>query len=76
MFLTELLTDREGATIGDMAPSLATLLKRHRSSARMTQEERAEKTEVSARTVSDVERGLRRRIYRGTATRFAEALGT
>jgi predicted ATPase/DNA-binding XRE family transcriptional regulator len=55
--------------------ALGSLLKRHRTSAGLTQEELAEKAEVSARTVSDVERGLRTRIYRDTATRLLEALG-
>jgi len=63
------------ATILHMAHPLGTLLKRHRVSAGMTQEELAEKADVSARTVSDVERGLRARIYRDTAGRLAEALG-
>lgn len=55
--------------------TLGSLLKRHRASAGLTQEELAEKAEVSSRTVSDVERGLRTRIYRETATRLAVALG-
>lgn len=58
-----------------MTQLLGELLKDHRTSAGMTQEELAEKAEVSARTVSDVERGLRTRIYRDTASRLAEALG-
>lgn len=41
----------------------------------MTQEELAERAEVSARTVSDTERGLRTVIYRDTARRLADALG-
>src|SRR5437016_3525177 len=44
--------------------SLASLLKKHRLAAGLTQEELAEQAEVSARTISDVERGLRSRIYR------------
>jgi predicted ATPase len=55
--------------------TLGSLLRRHRTSAGLTQEDVAEKAEVSARTVSDVERGLRRRIYRDTATRLVDALG-
>lgn len=54
--------------------SLGALLKRYRAAAGLTQEELAEKAEVSARTVSDVERGVRTRIYRDTAGRLAEAL--
>jgi predicted ATPase/DNA-binding XRE family transcriptional regulator len=55
--------------------NLGDLLKSLRASAGMTQEELAERAGVSARTVSDVERGLRTRIYRDTAGRLAEALG-
>ena len=58
-----------------VAESLGSLLKRHRASSGLTQEELAEKAQVSARTVSDVERGLRTRIYRDTATRLGLALG-
>jgi predicted ATPase/transcriptional regulator with XRE-family HTH domain len=59
----------------EMSTSLAALLKHHRAGAELTQEELAERAEISARTVSDVERGLRTRIYRDTAERLAEALG-
>ena len=54
---------------------LGALLRSLRTAAGMTQEELAEKAEVSARTVSDVERGLRTKIYRDTAGRLADALG-
>src|SRR5437870_4616882 len=54
---------------------LAALLKGYRTAARLTQEELAERAAVSARTISDVERGLRTRIYRDTAGRLASALG-
>jgi predicted ATPase/DNA-binding XRE family transcriptional regulator len=54
--------------------SLAALLKSYRDAAGLTQEELAYKAEISARTISDVERGLRTRIYRDTAARLAEAL--
>jgi len=57
-----------GSTLGD-------LLKHHRAAAGLTQEELAERAEVSARTISDAERGLRTTIYRDTARRLAEALG-
>lgn len=40
----------------------------------MTQEELAARAGVSARTVSDVERGLRSRLYPDTAERFVTAL--
>jgi predicted ATPase/DNA-binding XRE family transcriptional regulator len=55
--------------------SLASLLKRHRASAGLTQEELAERAGISTRSVSDVERGLRKTIYRDTAARLAKALG-
>jgi predicted ATPase/DNA-binding XRE family transcriptional regulator len=54
---------------------LGSLLRRHRSAAGLTQEQLAELAGVSSRAVSDVERGLRTRIYRDTATRLADALG-
>jgi predicted ATPase/transcriptional regulator with XRE-family HTH domain len=54
---------------------LADLLKRHRASAGLTQEELAERAGISTRSVSDVERGLRKTIYRDTAARLAGALG-
>lgn len=41
----------------------------------MTQEELAERAGVSARTVSDVERGLRTIVHHDTARRLASALG-
>jgi predicted ATPase/DNA-binding XRE family transcriptional regulator len=55
--------------------SLAGFLRTHRSAAGLTQEELADRAGISARTVSDVERGLRSRIYRDTASRLADALG-
>src|SRR5918912_735873 len=54
---------------------LGQLLRRFRRGAGLTQEELAERSGISARTVSDVERGLRDRVYRDTATRIAVALG-
>jgi predicted ATPase/DNA-binding XRE family transcriptional regulator len=53
---------------------LAALIRRRRVSARLTQEELAEKAGISVRTISDIERGLRRSVYRDTAERLAEAL--
>lgn len=58
----------------DLPMDLASLLRRYRATSGLTQEELAEKAEVSTRTVSDVERGLRTRIYKDTASRLAEAL--
>jgi transcriptional regulator with XRE-family HTH domain len=53
---------------------LGLLLRRHRNASGLTQEELAERSGISARTVSDVERGLRTLIYRDTAARIADAL--
>src|SRR5207302_8743006 len=41
----------------------------------MTQEELAERAGISARTVSDVERGLRTLVHHDTARRLTSALG-
>jgi predicted ATPase/transcriptional regulator with XRE-family HTH domain len=51
-----------------------TLLRRHRENARLTQEELAERSGVSARTISDIERGARSRAYTDTAKRLNSAL--
>ena len=50
-------------------------LKKLRLAAGMTQEELAERAGISARTVSDVERGLRTAVHRDTGRRLATALG-
>lgn len=55
-------------------PALAPLIRRLRDSAGLTQEELAERAGISVRTVSDIERGLRRSVYRDTAQRLADAL--
>jgi transcriptional regulator with XRE-family HTH domain len=55
--------------------ALGPLLRRYRRNARLSQEELAERAGISARTVSDVERGLRHGIYRDTAARIAAAVG-
>lgn len=54
--------------------SLSKLLRTHRDVRGLTQEELAERAGVSARAVSDIERGLRTKIYRDTAERIAGAL--
>jgi predicted ATPase/DNA-binding XRE family transcriptional regulator len=51
------------------------LLRRHREQARLTQEELADRAGVSARTISDIERGVRARAYADTAGRLGVALG-
>jgi len=53
---------------------LAALIRRRRVYARLTQEELAEKAGISVRTISDIERGLRRFVYQDTAERLADAL--
>src|SRR5712691_5989978 len=55
--------------------ALGSLLRRRRASAGLTQEDLAERAGISIRTVSDIERGLRSRIYPVTAERLASALG-
>lgn len=55
--------------------ALGLLLQRERRAAGLTQEELAERAGISARTVSDIERGLRGSVYRDTAARIAAALG-
>ena len=54
---------------------LAGVLRSLRQDAAITQEELADKAALSVRTVSDVERGLRKRLYQDTAERLAIALG-
>ena len=64
-------------TIGNGRPADETLgdqLRRHRTRSGLTQEELAERAGISARAVSDIERGLRTRVYRHTAWQLAEAL--
>jgi predicted ATPase/transcriptional regulator with XRE-family HTH domain len=55
------------ATFGDM-------LRRYRLAAGLTQEELAERAQVSPRAISDLERGLRSRPWRDTVQFLAEAL--
>jgi predicted ATPase/DNA-binding XRE family transcriptional regulator len=56
-----------------MSP-LGRLLRHHREQARLTQEELADRAGVSARTISDIERGVRTRAYTDTAVRLSVAL--
>lgn len=55
-------------------PSFAALLKRCRRDASLTQEELGERAGLSARAISDLERGINRRPYRSTVERLMEAL--
>jgi predicted ATPase/DNA-binding XRE family transcriptional regulator len=54
---------------------LGASLKRLRMAAGLTQEELAEQAGISARTISDVERGLRDTVQHETARRLSSALG-
>jgi DNA-binding beta-propeller fold protein YncE/transcriptional regulator with XRE-family HTH domain len=51
------------------------LLRRHRIENGLTQEELGERARLSARTVSDIERGIARRPQTHTALQLADALG-
>jgi class 3 adenylate cyclase/DNA-binding XRE family transcriptional regulator/tetratricopeptide (TPR) repeat protein len=55
--------------------SFAGLLRQLRAEARLTQEELAEAAMLSARTVSDLERGISRSAHKDTAVLLANALG-
>src|ERR1051326_6465896 len=57
-----------------LEPELARTLKQFRLAVGLTQEELAEQAGVSARTVSDAERGLRSVLQPETARRLADAL--
>jgi len=61
--------------LSDINQALGRTLKRLRLAAGMTQEELAERAGISARTVSDVERGLRTLVHHDTARRLTSALG-
>src|ERR1700716_4065908 len=61
--------------VHEMDDMLGASLKKLRLAAGMTQEELAERAGISARTVSDVERGLRSVVHHHTAGRLASALG-
>ena len=55
--------------------TLGAALKGLRTTAGLTQEGLAERAGISARTVSDLERGLRTVVHYDTAKRIASALG-
>jgi non-specific serine/threonine protein kinase len=55
-------------------PAFGTLLKRYRVAAGLTQEALAERAHMSARAISDLERGARRVPYRETVALLAAAL--
>jgi predicted ATPase/transcriptional regulator with XRE-family HTH domain len=77
-YLTDLVGAAGGAHNPVMVledPALGRFLRRRRADVGLTQEALAERAGISARTVSDVERGLRSAVYRDTAERLADALG-
>jgi transcriptional regulator with XRE-family HTH domain len=51
------------------------LLRRHRMAAGLTQDELAERANVSSRSIGDIERGVSRAPQRNTVGLLAEALG-
>src|SRR5947209_3579811 len=55
-------------------PSLAELLQQHRAAAGLAQEELAEQATLSARAISDLERGVARSPYPHTVQRLVQAL--
>ena len=59
---------------GEKPLTFAALLRQYRVAARLTQEALAEQAGLSARGLSDLERGVRRGPYRDTIQRLAEAL--
>ena len=56
------------------APPFARLLRQHRLGRGLTQEELAERARLSARAISDLERGLKRAPRASTVRLLAEAL--
>src|SRR5690348_5084677 len=59
----------------DERPTFALQLRRHRQAAGLTQEALAERAHLSARTVSDLERGLNLRPRKDSLSLLADALG-
>ncbi|HEU5438786.1 MAG TPA: helix-turn-helix transcriptional regulator, partial [Ktedonobacterales bacterium] len=57
------------------AITLATLLRRHRTAAGLTQEELAERAKLSVRAISDLERGVRRAPHKDTLELLIAAMG-
>jgi len=60
---------------GDGASTFGDLLRRNRAMAALSQEELAERSGLSLRAISDLERGARRRPYPQTVRALADALG-
>ena len=64
-----------GMAMDASAPTFATLLRRSRQAAGLTQEELAERARLSVRGITDLERGVRRAPHKETVHLLAEALG-
>ena len=60
---------------GQGSPAFGGLLRQLREQAQLSQEELAEAATVSARTVSDLERGISHTARKATAELLADALG-
>ena len=60
--------------MGGDVQSFADLLRHHRVAAALTQEELAERTKLSVRGLSDLERGARKRPYKYTVEQLIRAL--
>ena len=58
----------------DATATLATLLRHYRAQAGLTQEELAERADLSVRAISDLERGVKRRPHRTTVDLLVGAL--
>src|SRR5215472_11533980 len=65
---------RERAMASAPSPTFGQLLKQHRLASGLTQEALAERAGVSARGISDIERGIRRAPYHDTINKLAQAL--
>ena len=68
------LDSRSDVTSGDPPATFAALLKHHRRDAGLTQEELAERAGLSARAISDLERGVKRTPRRDTLSLLINAL--
>ena len=66
---------RDAGAVGEPRLSFAGLLRQLRDRAQLTQEELAEATSLSPRSVSDLERGISRTARKDTALLLADALG-
>src|SRR5579885_2874747 len=71
-----LLRAERGGSVPEVSTvSFGALLRRCRRAANLTQESLAERAGISARSVSDLERGLSRAPHPDTIARLAQALG-